>query len=76
MVNKAYAVVDKLNNNGVEFIALERADAEEMVMDLCYERALGQFNGLLRLGWDFNESLRFSHDHQMQRYYIEELILI
>lgn len=74
-MKKAYVIVDKLSNS-IELIALDRADAEEMVMDLCYERALGQFNGLLRLNWDFNESLKFCHDHQMQRYYIEEFNLI
>ena len=75
-MDKAYAIVDKLNNNSIEFLTLNRADAEELVMDLCYERACGQFNGLLRLDWDLQESLRFAHDHQMQRYFIEEFILI
>ena len=74
-MKKAYVIVDRYSKS-VELIALNRADAEEMVMSLCYECALGQFNGLLRLNWDLNESLKFSHSHQMNRFYIEEFTLI
>ena len=46
MRESAYAIVNDCSEE-ILFISLSRANAEEIIMDLCEERALGRFNGLV-----------------------------
>lgn len=53
----AYAIVDDYSEE-VLFVSLSRANAEEIIMDLYEERALGRFNGFVnRVGKPVDEAL-------------------
>ena len=75
MRGTAYAIVDN-HSEEVLFVSLSRANAEEIIMDLYEERALGRFNGLVnRIGEPVNEALKMAETCYWS-FSIKEFVLI
>lgn len=71
----AYAIVNDYSEE-VLFVSLSRANAEEIIMDLYEERALGRFNGLVnRVGESVDEALKMTKTCRWS-FSIKEFVLI